>query len=256
MRFNLIRAALLPIVCCAMAAPIAARGQIVTVDWVGQISSFVFRDDTGSTNLATHGLLGVGVGSAVRGSFAYDLAVNVDLNASPSIGAYHPALVSQTFQAGSFVKTLTPTIPGRILNFVNDANHLQPAIVGVDGIEAFSLSNLGDSIFGGNSLTQLGIAWLSPNTSLLTSDAMQVLPSGVNWINPGGPISFLDHNSATLQRLEIVANFVSYTLSTGPVAPGPVAPIPEPEIYAMMLAGLGVIGWMGRRKKLRDRGAT
>ena len=29
-----------------------------------------------------------------------------------------------------------------------------------------------------------------------------------------------------------------------------IAPIPEPEIYAMMLAGLGVLGWVGRRKKL------
>jgi len=30
-----------------------------------------------------------------------------------------------------------------------------------------------------------------------------------------------------------------------------VAPIPEPEIYAMMLAGLGVLGFVARRKKLQ-----
>lgn len=31
-----------------------------------------------------------------------------------------------------------------------------------------------------------------------------------------------------------------------------VTAIPEPEIYAMLLAGLGVLGWVGRRKKLRE----
>lgn len=29
-------------------------------------------------------------------------------------------------------------------------------------------------------------------------------------------------------------------------------PVPEPEIYAMMGLGLGLIGWVGRRKKLRE----
>lgn len=31
-----------------------------------------------------------------------------------------------------------------------------------------------------------------------------------------------------------------------------VAVVPEPEIYAMMGLGLGLIGWMGRRKKLKE----
>jgi len=33
------------------------------------------------------------------------------------------------------------------------------------------------------------------------------------------------------------------------VDPGPIAPVPEPETYAMMLGGLGVIGLLRRRKK-------
>ena len=32
-------------------------------------------------------------------------------------------------------------------------------------------------------------------------------------------------------------------------------PIPEPETYAMMVVGLGVIGWVGRRRKLRKAAA-
>ena len=33
----------------------------------------------------------------------------------------------------------------------------------------------------------------------------------------------------------------------------PVAAVPEPEIYAMMGVGLGVLGWLGRRKKFNGR---
>jgi len=32
---------------------------------------------------------------------------------------------------------------------------------------------------------------------------------------------------------------------------GFLAPIPEPEIYAMMGVGLGLMGWIGRRRKLQ-----
>ena len=35
-----------------------------------------------------------------------------------------------------------------------------------------------------------------------------------------------------------------------------VAAIPEPEIYAMMAVGLGLVGWAGRRQKSRGRAAT
>lgn len=35
-----------------------------------------------------------------------------------------------------------------------------------------------------------------------------------------------------------------------------VTPIPEPEIYAMIMAGLGLLGWVGRRKRLQERDAA
>ena len=30
------------------------------------------------------------------------------------------------------------------------------------------------------------------------------------------------------------------------------APVPEPEIYAMLGAGLGLMGWIARRRKQRE----
>ncbi len=36
----------------------------------------------------------------------------------------------------------------------------------------------------------------------------------------------------------------------------PITPIPEPEIYAMMAVGLGLMGWVARRKKLKEAAAA
>jgi len=45
----------------------------------------------------------------------------------------------------------------------------------------------------------------------------------------------------------------SFVFSAGT---GPVAAVPEPEIYAMMGIGIGLIGWIGRRKKLEKSAAA
>lgn len=42
---------------------------------------------------------------------------------------------------------------------------------------------------------------------------------------------------------------VTYNYLAASVPTPPVAPIPEPETYAMMLAGLGALGFMARRRK-------
>ena len=31
----------------------------------------------------------------------------------------------------------------------------------------------------------------------------------------------------------------------------PTAAVPEPEVYAMLSVGLGLMGWVGRRRKLK-----
>ncbi len=43
-----------------------------------------------------------------------------------------------------------------------------------------------------------------------------------------------------------LAQYQGYFFSLGPVG---VSPVPEPETYAMLLAGLGLLGWSMRRKK-------
>ena len=44
--------------------------------------------------------------------------------------------------------------------------------------------------------------------------------------------------------------------ATGDLLSQTISPIPEPEIYAMMAVGLGLMGWVGRRKRLKEAAAA
>jgi len=44
--------------------------------------------------------------------------------------------------------------------------------------------------------------------------------------------------------------------ATGDLLSQTIPAIPEPEIYAMMTIGLGLMGWVARRKKLKERAAA
>ena len=67
---------------------------------------------------------------------------------------------------------------------------------------------------------------------------------------PGGLDEFrfrgITESSASIYGLQL-AN--SYILATGSLHGDPVPTIPEPETYALMLAGLGVVGFMARRRR-------
>ena len=49
---------------------------------------------------------------------------------------------------------------------------------------------------------------------------------------------------------EVITTWLKYeTGLSGPAVFAAINPIPEPEIYAMMLAGLGVLSFMARRRR-------
>ena len=54
--------------------------------------------------------------------------------------------------------------------------------------------------------------------------------------------------AAQMFQLLLSANFDIIVESTTTLTPV-IAPVPEPETYALMLAGLGVVGWAARRRK-------
>jgi hypothetical protein len=62
--------------------------------------------------------------------------------------------------------------------------------------------------------------------------------------------------SADLNDSIIQPNISDPTFGHYLVRSAPIAAIPEPETYAMLGLGLGLMGWVVRRKKLKDRAAA
>ena len=54
-------------------------------------------------------------------------------------------------------------------------------------------------------------------------------------------------------KTRVLTTRIAWLLQTGQVWPSgilAVTPVPEPETYGMMLAGLGLLGFLARRRKL------
>jgi hypothetical protein len=68
----------------------------------------------------------------------------------------------------------------------------------------------------------------------------------------GGP-----GNATAFYRFDAGTNLDSFTLNYGAssdavlysTTPSTTPPVPEPETYALMLGGLGVVGWLARRRR-------
>lgn len=69
--------------------------------------------------------------------------------------------------------------------------------------------------------------------------------------NTTSPYSRFDSLSATFQAPVDMILLIGYGV-TARINDAPVTPVPEPETYAMLLAGLGLIGFVGKRKSKND----
>ena len=69
-------------------------------------------------------------------------------------------------------------------------------------------------------------------------------------INPGGSSLSLDYTQSLSGPSYITVTGISNG-SSGAIFAGQIAPIPEPETYAMLLAGLGLMGAVVRRRSTR-----
>ena len=117
---------------------------------------------------------------------------------------------------------------------------------------------------GAFSNAKIELVGSSINTAILNIDASA--DGFVRFFDASGPdgVFALDGNGNNFFTATDVNTFLSFTTYTGTlnnlteaqlvvdvkqVRLGEVAPIPEPETYALMLAGLGALGFVARRRR-------
>jgi hypothetical protein len=79
---------------------------------------------------------------------------------------------------------------------------------------------------------------------------MTLTPFGQTYFNSPSPFYAIENfggNTQTISGASLTSSFVAS--ATGAGTELFIAPIPEPETYALMLAGLGAIGFVARRRK-------
>lgn len=108
---------------------------------------------------------------------------------------------------------------------------------------------------GGGASIISGFDWMGPNVifSSFSFDNVTTstnLASGV--LSPGAPFDFLGFlgplNTADTYSLTVIGSLAPFHHSGSYSGNFHISPIPEPETYAMLLAGLGLIGFSLRRR--------
>ena len=146
---------------------------------------------------------------------------NINLQYS---GGLLPAAVTELI----FSASTGPDASGGELFNLTIKNPINPAGDSIYGFELTDLGNLG------NSFSLCGIT-----VSNFRYQVVDGAGAGTSFLGTSRGNTFWYNDESNHASLYILANF------TVPV----MTPVPEPEIYAMLGAGLGLMGWVGRRWK-------
>lgn len=181
-------------------------------------------------------------GDSVEIVFTFD-TLAVDSNPSTQFGDYFGAMSSGRVTVGTytalieqhpiFVSNDVGGSPADLFGFsgLGSGTALAPDITGSDNLQYKFAGIYGH--FQDTSASMFSSDSLPTSASFLNASSNQKVIS-IAWLaNAGFGCCLM--NGVSLQNIQLTD----------------VTPIPEPEIYAMMGVGLGLLGWVGRRKKLQ-----
>jgi len=204
--------------------------------------------------------------TATNGSFSSEAgAVTVDFGFSP-IDNFGP--VSGSLPSGTLGGVTYSYSGGALFNFDSTSslpNGISARPVGSEhnfwSIGTSPAAQQGPGIVNlGAGVTYYGFLWGSPdasgwnsvsffdgNTQLATFDGSAILNP------PNGNQAFARYFNVFAGPGEVITG-VQFSANTNAFETDNhafISAVPEPEIYAMMGIGLGLVGWMGRRRKLK-----
>lgn len=154
-------------------------------------------------------------------------------------GSGSGSLNGTSFSNSSFEFFLT----GEATNYINSLSIASVTIAGLGSTTLFIPTRLG---FCGSCSS--GAVFFSRADGFDLFDFHIVPPTGWSFAAPFSPLSGSEVYALN-QFIDVPSSGGLLTFSSSSDVQFWAAPVPEPETYAMMLAGLGLIGGIARRKK-------
>jgi hypothetical protein len=172
----------------------------------------------------------VSVGAVVHGHFSYD----TDTAQFSNFGG------TALYAAPGALNTIGATIGGNDIGLLNpnyNSTNVQVSnnAAVLKGADGFGVSNLSSNAAASQ---MMALSFLDKSGTALGSAA---LPSALDFNQFSGASFYYVYTSNTTHAVA-GANGMLTSLTQ-------VTAVPEPETYAMLLAGLGLVGWSVRRKK-------
>ncbi|MBY0556040.1 MAG: FxDxF family PEP-CTERM protein [Burkholderiaceae bacterium] len=234
----------LPLFLAALALTGSANATVLQFDFTAKIQEMVeFSPLTfsgGPVNSSKLSGSTVTVGDVIRGHFTYDTTTAQFGNFS-GVPMYAAPLAQNTLSAAIGQQSIA-------LDQAQTSTNVQVAnnAASLGGADSFGIASVSANAVA----TQLmALNLFDASGTAFSSDA---IPASLDFAAFNSSTFYYTYSSVATHAM-MGANGTLTSLTVTPVVDGGtnITPVPEPETYAMLLAGLGLLGWTARRRQQR-----